>query len=254
MDLSVEVEGYIQDKAAKILAWDKIIVFGKRIGIDTKDLQEREKTKRNALQYIFSNAPKDNTELVIATFISMSKFGTYDNDFSAQVISEINPILEKTMSVKTDITGRLIPVFPLLKQKPEMIVARLTSLGFPKSSSFYDQASKAYNISPKGAVSLLRSTFESLIDEVLTSKGVTTSSSYKEKLTQITNLGVLRTLSTTDCTRCHHRREDNEFNLSYDLFGIISYYGSHIGEVDDVVGNFLFSTASSYIWFLLDRL
>lgn len=202
--------------------------FGKRIGVQTSGISNKTHTKRSAIEFILANAPKDNAEQIISAFVQMAKFGDLDKDYSQEVVDGLNPTLEKTMSCKVDITAKLSPVFPLLKQEPDLVVKALNRLGFVKSSTFYEQAFKAYNISPKGTVGLLRSTIDTLADEILNTKGVTPlPSNFKDKLTKMEDLNILRRLDTVECVRCHYIKNDNEFNLSYDIFGILSYYGSH---------------------------
>ncbi len=254
MKLPMTVEGYIEDSAAKIFSWDKLQTFAKRIGVDTTAIDIHKQTKRSFANFILTNAPKDNAELVISSFVIMSKAGTYDGDFSAKIIEELNPILKSSMNCKVDETGKLSPLFAHLKQEPSLIAMKLTQLGFTQASTFYEQASDAFNVSPKGSVSLLRSTIDSLTEEIITAKGLKPLPTFKDRLTQITQIGLLKIIDITECKNCHHRKNDNEFNLSYDLYGILSHYGSHTGLVDDQVASFLFTTTSAFVWLLLERL
>jgi len=253
MELSIEVKGYIQDVlATKIYAWEKIKTFGKRIGVETSSI-ERGRSKRQACEYILNNIPKDTAENVVSALVQMSKRGLWDHDYSKQILDEINPIMERTMNCKADDEGRITPIFPLLKQEPDLIVKELNSLGFAKTSSSYDQASKIYRSSPKGTLGLLRAAIDSLTEEMLTSKGITPSANFKDRLTQFSKLGTLMTLSTTECVTCHHRKQDLEFNYSYVLWGLLSHYGSHTGLVDDSLANFIYTSTSAFLWFLINR-
>jgi hypothetical protein len=118
MKLSIEAEGSIQDKAAKIFSWDKLRAFGKTIGVETKDLSNTRYTKRSASEYIMANAVKDDAESIVLAFIQMSKLANENRDLSAQMVAELNPVLEKTMKCKVDISGKLTRIFPLLNQDP----------------------------------------------------------------------------------------------------------------------------------------
>ena len=149
--------------------------------------------------------------------------------------------------------GKVTMLFPLLAQKPDLIGRKLKALGFHISFANYDQASKTYRTSPKACLSLLRTTVESLNEENIRAKGLTPAANHKDRLSQIVTLGLVKTISSTDCTTCHHRKLDNEFNLSYDLYGLLSHYGSHTRLVDDPMANFLFTATASYIWLIINR-
>ena len=127
----------------------------------------------------------------------------------------------------------------------------LNLLGFNKSSKCFDQATKTYKSSSKGSLSLLRSTMESLLEEILFSKGITPSRNYKDRLSQVSNLGILKILSTQECIRCHYKKKDHEFNYGYTLFALLSHYGSHTADVDETLANFLYISTSAFILLII---
>lgn len=252
VELSIEVEGYIQDIVPKIFSWDKIKAFGKRIGVRTDEI-DKMNTKRTAVEIILNNAPRDTAENIIFTLIDMAKKANLDVDKSEQILSEINPILERTMNCKVDEKGAVTLVFPLMKEEQSLVVTELNKMGFAKTSSFYEQATITYKSSPKGSLSLLRSAVEALVEEILLSKSITPLANFKERLSQISDLTVLKTLSTTECRQCRYRRLDHELNHAYNIFGLLSHYGSHIELVDDSLANFLYTSTSAFLWFLTNR-
>ena len=252
MKLSIEVEGYIQDIIAQILSWDKIKVFGKRIGVDTTDINTRD-GKRSVVENILTKASSKDASIIISTLIDMSKKGTYDSDFSEKILSEINPILDRTMKCRVDVNGAITPIFSLLDEEPNLIVKELNRLGFNKARKCFDQATKTYKNSPKGSLSLLRSTMESLLEEILFSKGITPSSNYKDRLCQVSNLGILKILSTQECSRCHYKKKDHEFNYGYTLFALLSHYGSHAADVDEKLAHFLYTSTSAFLLLVIQR-
>jgi hypothetical protein len=254
MDLSTEVKGYIQDAVpTKIYSWAKITTFGRRIGIETAGLDTKKMNKREVVEYFMNNVPRNSGEVVLSTLISMSKKGMWDSNYSKEIVAEINPILERTMNCRIDENDKVTMLFPLLEQEPDLIATKLSDLGFIHSFANYEQAVKTYRTSPKGCLSLLRTTIESLVEELIKAKGLTPATNHKDRLAQIAALGITKTISTTDCTTCHYKKLDNEFNLSYDLYGLLSHYGSHGGLVDDPMVNFLFTSTSAYIWLIINR-
>jgi len=252
MELSIEVEGYIQDLVPKIFSWDKIKAFGKRIGVQTADI-ENLNTKRTAVETILNKAPRDTAENIIFTLIDMAKKANWDTDKSEQILSEINPILERTMNCRVDEKGIVNLIFPLIKEEQSLIVSELNKIGFARTGSFYEQATITYKSSPKGSLSLLRSAVEALVEEILLSKSIRLLTNFKDRLSQISDLNLLRILSTTECTQCHYRKFDHELNHAYNLFGLLSHYGSHMELVDDALANFLYTSTSAFLWFLTNR-
>lgn len=48
-------------------------------------------------------------------------------------------------------------------------------------------------------------------------------------------------------------KKDNEFDYSYDIYSLLSHYGSHAELITDEVANFLFTSTIAFIWFLINR-
>lgn len=258
MELSLEVKGYIQDKVANIFSWDKISVFGKRVGIDTSSIDKRHKedynfTKRKACSYIMEQISKNKGEIVVKTLIDMAKYGTWDQDYSGEVLTEINPILERTMNCRANKNGEILPIFPLLDEEPTLILIKLKSMGFTKGYSNYRDAFKTYRTSPKGSLGLLRASIEGVVEEILKSRGKVSTSNMKENLSKLKDLGILKEILNGECLMCHHKKKDHEFNYAYIVFGLLSHYGSHQELVTEELANFLFTSTSAFIWFLINR-
>lgn len=254
MELSIEVTGIIQDVlATKIYAWDKIKTFGKRIGVDTIDF-EKKFSKRQACEYIIKNMPRDNGEIVIKSLIEMAKRGLWNKDYSEEILCEINPIMERTMNSRVNDAGQIIPIFPWLEEEPNIILERLKSFGFLQGLKNYKDALRTYKTSPKGSLSLLRSAFEGVVEDILRLKNVIPTNNQRENLAKLEELGILKELSNIECHQCHYRKRDHEFNYSYIVYGLLSHYGSHKELVTEELANFLFTSTSAFIWFLINRL
>lgn len=67
----------------------------------------------------------------------------------------------------------------------------LEEFGFNKTLTNYKEALKTYKTSYKGSIALLRATFESLIDNIMESKGEPLKSNQKDKLAQLEQMGYL---------------------------------------------------------------
>jgi hypothetical protein len=258
MKLSLEIKGYIQDMCAKIFSWDKINTFGKRVGVDTKYIDEQHKsnpnfTKRKASSYIIEKLPEDTGEFVIQTIIEMAKSGTWDQDSSKKILSEINLILDRTMNCKVDEKGRTIPTFPFLLEESDLISVNLKTLGFEKGNSNYRDAFNTYKTSPKGSLGLLRTALEGVVEDVIKSKAITPTNNMTENISKLKDLGILNETPNGECSKCHYKKRDHELNYAYTLFGLLSHYGSHKELVSAETANFLFTSTSAFIWLLINR-
>ena len=255
MELSMEIKGYIQDAVPnKIYAWGKITTFGRRVGVDTTNLQEKFDNKRKACGYIIESLPSNNGETVLEVLFDMSKRGMGDGDYSNEILEEINPILERTMNCRMDENGNILPLFPWLQDEPNLILTELKKLGFSQAYQNYKEALDTYNDSPKGSLALLRASFEGILNEILTANGINITSNVKDNLAKLIDIGLLEDLSNNnECSKCHYKKLDHEFNHSYNLYGLLSYYGSHPKLVTEELANFLFTSTSAFIWLLINR-
>lgn len=255
MELSLEVKGYVQDVVpTKIYAWGKIITFGRRVGVDTTNLQRRFRGKREACGYIIENLPPDSAENVLNVLLDMSKLGEWNADYSSEILTEINPILERTMDCNIDENGNILPLFPLLENEPNLILAKLRNLEFDQGYQNYKDAFDTYRNSPKGSLGLLRASFEGILNEILTAKGIEITSNVKDNLAKLIDIGIIENLSAIECSNCHYKKLDHEFNHSYNLYGLLSHYGSHPRLVTDELANFIFTTTSALIWYLINKI
>lgn len=240
MELTLEVKGKIADITAVKFSWDKITTFGTTIGVDVSAVPRD--SKRKLTSYIMEHMPKENAELALRTLFEMSTRGPFDADVSNEVLQQLNPILEHTMNIQIDENGDVKPLFPLLKGESDIILEKLEDLGFTTSHSNYTGALTTFSNSPKGSLGLLRATVEGLTDEILAAQTVTPVVSYKDRVVQLRALGVLEQLP-----------HDSEVNYTYDLYGLLSHYGSHPELVDDDIAEQIFTSGSVLILFLLKR-
>jgi len=255
MELTTEVKGIIARCVADFLSHPKIALFAMSIGVDPQEtLTIQDKILKAVL--ILDRVPAENAEIVIKTIFEMSKKGTYNHDFSGEIRDKINFVLERTMNCIMNENGELIPIFdPVLgiNEKQTYLERKLHELGFNKSFSHYQGAMRSYRLSPKGSLSLLRASYETLVEEILTKREITLPSSFKDQLKELKRLGVLIELDNDDCDRCHHRKMDSEYNFAYDFYSILSHYGSHTDIVTEPVANWLYTSTSAFIWFILKR-
>ena len=70
-----------------------------------------------ACEHITKNMPKDRSEIIIRTLVDMSKKGLWNDDYSKDIIAEINPIMEKTMNCRVNENGGIVPVSLLMDEE-----------------------------------------------------------------------------------------------------------------------------------------
>ena len=224
MKLSSEVKGCLSEIIAQIFSWSKISTLALRAGVDPSPIIKRVGNfdKRDAALHIISNLPKDQEEQLIKAVLEMSKKGTWDNNYQEETFEKLNPIVKDTMGYRLEINGNLIPIFDKsfkLEEQQNFIIRKLTDLGFNDTKQHYQDSLRSFSASPKGSMGVLRSCYESLVNNLLILKGITPARNMKENLQSLETINILVQIDPTVCQRCGHKKKDNEFNLSYDLYG-----------------------------------
>jgi hypothetical protein len=268
MELSQEVKGYLVDIIARERL-GKIEIIGMRVGKDPGTVEVKAHPEvygeydsysemnpnEKAAVYILENT--DNQELLIETVLDMAKSGGIGGKWFNRIYPELNSLMERTMQCRIGAEWNIIPILDenlQTSEKETFIEKKLEEFGFNKTLANYKEALKTYKTSYKGSIALLRSTFESLVDDIMESKGEPLKSNQKDKLVQLEKLGILKEIDNRECPKCHHKKRDNEFNYSYDgIWGLLSHYGSHKELLTEEVANFLFTSTIAFIWFLINR-
>jgi len=266
IELSWEIKGYLADLIARE-DLGRIKIVGMCVGISPERIQklisnvpfmtsaemitlafhqdpyEGMSPDEKAALYIIENA--DNQDLLIETVLDMTKREKIGGKGYTKIFVELNSLMERTMQCRMDKKLNIIPIFNenlQISEKETFIEKKLEEFGFNKTLTNYKSAIKTYKTDYKGSISLLRSTFESLVDEIIESKGEPLRGTRKDKLVQLTNWGILKKI-----------KKDNEVEHSYRIFGLLSHYGSHTELIVEEEANFLFTSTIAFIWFLINR-
>ena len=266
MELSLEIRGYLADLIAKE-GLGGIKIIGMRVGILPERIQklisnvpfmmpaemitlafhqdpyEGLSPNERAAAYIVNTG---NQYLLIETVLDVAKRKKQlGGERYSKIFAKLNSIMERTMQCRINKEGDIIPIFgPSLEiiEKQTYIEKKLEEFEFAKTLANYKSAIKTYKTDYKGSISLLRSTFESLVDEIIESKEEPLKGSRKDKLAQLTNRGIFKKIE-----------KDNEVEHSYRIFSLLSHYGSHSALVTEEEANFLFTSTLAFIWFLINR-
>ncbi len=266
MELSWEVKGYLADLIAKERL-SKIKIIGMRVGIDpewfaklstdeeTGEFSPIEANKYCEIcaMYIVKNIRDE--DLLIETVLDMAKKGLGGKWFNI-IYPELNSIMERTMQCRIGAEWNITPIFDeniQTSEKQTFIEKKLEEFEFTNTLENYKDALNTYKTSYKGSISLLRSTFESLVDEIIKSEGETLKSTQKDKLAQLEKIGIIKEIDTQHCQKCQYRKKDSEFNYSYDVYSLLSHYGSHKELLTEDLANFLFTSTMAFLWFLINR-
>ena len=260
MELSWEVKGYLADLISRE-SFGRIIFIGMRVGIEPEKIQslnepyvviddihddpyEGMNSNEKAALHLIEHT--GNPNLLIETVLDMAKREKIGGKWYNEIYDELNSIMERTMQCRMGEEWNIIPIFDenlQIIEKEAFIEKKLKELGFKKTLTNYKSALKTYPIDYKGSISLFRSTFESLVDDIIESKGEPLKSKLQnEKLAQLKKWGILKEIE-----------KDNEFAYSYKLFGLLSHYGPHKELITEEVANFLFTSTIAFIWFLINR-
>ena len=280
MELSLEVKGYLVDLIARE-SLGKLQIIGMRVGIAPEtirslnpsefmrgwtrallhtdmyesDLDRETSPSEKTALYIIEKT--GNQDILIETVLDIAKKEKIGGKEDTEIYHELNSLMERTMQCRMDEKWKIIPIFdPILQitEKQIFIEKKLEEFGFNKTFTNYKDALNTYKTSSKGSIALLRSTFESLVDEIIESKGEELKSNQKDKLAQLEKLGILKAIDNQECPKCHHKKRDSEFNYSYDgIWGLLSHYGSHKELLTEELANLLFTSTLAFTWFLINR-
>ena len=257
MELSWEVKGYLADLIARE-SLGKLQIIGMRVGIDPETVEVSahpevyhggydaypgmNPNEKAALHLIEHTG---NPNLLIETVLDMAKREKIGGKWFTKIYVELNSIMERTMQCRMDEELNIIPILDenlQTTEKETYIEKKLEEFGFDKTLANYKSALKTYKTDYKGSISLLRSTFESLVDEIIVSKGEPLKGTRKDRLVQLTNWEIFKKIE-----------KDNEVEHSYRIFGLLSHYGSHTELIAEEEANFLFTSTMAFIWFLINR-
>ena len=269
MELSLEVKGYLADLIARE-SLGRIKIIGMRVGIDHETVEVNAHPEEyhggydaypgmnpneKAALYLIEHT--GNPNLLIETILDIAKMDGIGGKWYTKIFTELNSIMERTMQCRMDKKElNIIPIFDenlQTSEKETYIERKLKVHGFNKTLINYKDALNTYKTSYKGSISLLRSTFESLVDEIITSKGESLKSNQKDKLAQLEKMEVLKEIDTQQCQKCQYKKKDSEFNYSYDIYSLLSHYGSHKELLTEDLANFLFTSTMAFLWFLINR-
>jgi len=260
MELSLEVKGYLADIIARE-SLGKIKIIGMRVGIESEIIESFSRSmtglrdcNEDSAIHIVENAQDEDR--LIETILDIAKRDGIGGKWYTKIFTELNSLMERTMQCRIDKKQNIIPIFDenlQIYEKETFIEKKLEEFGFNKTLTNYKSALKTYPINYKGSISLFRSTFECLVDDIITSKGEPLKSNQKDKLAQLEELGIIKEIDTQYCKQCQYKKRDSEFNYSYDIYSLLSHYGSHKELLTEELANFLFTSTLAFIWFLINR-
>jgi hypothetical protein len=269
MELSLEVKGYLADLIARE-SLGRIKIIGMRVGIDHETVEVNAHPEvysggydaypgmnpnEKAALYLIEHT--GNPNLLIETILDIAKMDGIGGKWYTKIFTELNSLMERTMQCRMDKKElNIIPIFDenlQTSEKETYIERKLKVHGFNKTLINYKDALNTYKTSYKGSISLLRSTFESLVDEIITSKGESLKSNQKDKLAQLEKMEIIKEIDTQQCQKCQYKKKDSEFNYSYDIYSLLSHYGSHKELLTEDLANFLFTSTMAFLWFLINR-
>lgn len=237
MKLSLEVKGYLIELLGRYEKRILTITIRRKLGVDSIV----NGTNLYIAEQLVESLPEGNETLLIKICL--------DNVFVAdkpKVLNELKDLMERTMQCSLDENLNIIPIFDSsleIQEKQTFIEKKLDEFGFRDTLSHYKGAVKVYNANKKGSVALLRPALASLVNNILKAKNERVLSNHKDNLVKLRNIGILKEIENYD----------NEVEYSYALYGILSNYGSHEDEVTEELANFLYTSATTFIWFLINR-
>ena len=274
MELSLEVKGYLADIISRE-SMGRIEHIGMMVGIEPEKVQEYvynmqpiykmsgiyynpyyEGMSQNELaaRYIIKNT--DNQDILIKTILDMAKRNEMGGKWYTKMYAELNSFMERTMQCRMDEKWNILPILDenlQISKKLTFIERKLEEHNFNMTLSNYKSALNTYKIDYKASIAMLRSTFESLVSEIIESKGEKETGNQKDDLAKLKKIGIINEIDTQQCQNCQYKKRDSEFNYSYNIFSLLSHYGSHKELLTEDLANFLFTSASVFIWFLINR-
>jgi len=160
----------------------------------------------------------------------------------------LKDLVRTTLNLELTDNGKVQPIFPDDIQTTQRlyIETQLQNLGFISALSDLQQAFQIFFASGRGALDLLRSSFENIVKEIIHNLTSRTFSNFRTYLDQLRVNNIL----------IHHPSNphpDIEANISYNLYSLLSVYGSHGTHSDNDMYYILFIETIGWIYLILKR-
>jgi len=222
------------------------------MGVNPNDYKGQ--SKRGAANLIVDRA-QENLDL-ISQVLEMSKRGQWNQNYYGEALTEIDSALRISMNSSLDQLGHIVPFLPggAVRELEPPLVRRMRAAGCDQASEAFLEAFSTFGKSPKGALSLLRTCYESLAEDVIRLLGEQPPKRFFDKLLVLQQSGLLNSIDPRACSHCGRRNRDVELNLAYDHYNMLSHYGSHPGRLTDDETRTVFQSTTSVIELLVGRL
>lgn len=212
-----------------------------RLGFEPDELIGDETIiKKDRIQNLFKNLPENKEKDLIKQ--------VYQKILNEDEKKRLKRLVEGLMFYTIDDEGNLVPIGEPKEEfveKLTYIERKLDELGFNYTLQRFKKAIEIYRSDPKSSLGVMRDCLESLIKEILKSKGEK-DGSVKENIEKLVVLGVLK--------ECRYRSHNWEVDHLYSLYGLLSHYGSHPKEdITEETPRFLLTSTISAMWLLLSR-
>ncbi len=169
-------------------------------------------------------------------------------NYLSQKYDVLKDLIRTTLNLEITDNGEVQPIFPDDVQTKQRlyIETQLQNLGFTSPLSDLQQAFQIFFASGRGALDLLRSSFENLVKEIIHNLTSSTFSNFRTYLVQLRVKNVL----------IHHPSNsypDIEADISYNLYSLLSVYGAHGTHSDNDMYYILFIETIGWIYLILKR-
>jgi hypothetical protein len=159
-------------------------------------------------------------------------------------LADLERALATSMLIAIDEKGIVSPVVPEsikpnLFEKDYFLYTEMQKREFTLTNKQYDKALGIYRKNPAGSFPLIQISLESLMQEILRSKGRMPPASFVESLNQLGELGILK--------------NDEEIKSVKALYEMLFHYGSHPESVTGEVSSFLYLWTINSFTFILKR-
>ena len=241
MVLPPELKAELYDLIYKYFSHYDLDILCWRLGFEPEELTGEEGTsKRIRIQNLFTNIPENKEkDLIKHVYLKIS---------DEEEKEELKRLVEGLMFYTIDDEGNLIPIGEPKEEFAEkltFIEQKLSELGFNYTLQRFKKAIEIYRSDSKSSLGAMRDCLESLIKEILKSKGEK-EGSVKENIEKLVVLGILK--------ECRYRNHNWEVDYLYSLYGLLSHYGSHPKEdITEETPRFLLTSTISSTWLLLSR-
>ena len=207
---------------------------------------------KSTIDNFLNEITENNVDILIRqTYFKIWEQSREDPDnttYYEQKLTLFKDLIRRTLNLELDDNGEVFSIFPTHTQDRQRIYIeiQLQNLGFSNILNDFQHAFQVFLSSGRAALDLLRGVYESLVREMVNNLEGRTLSNFKDNLIKLESHKVL-------IEHTGQPKPNQELDLAYNFFGLLSKYGAHASHTDPDMDYCLFLEVVGWMYLLLKR-